>query len=66
MSLLNWVIGTGIANRMGLAIKFEFNLVMLTEVAEDHGSAMGIGRLDSSKCKGTAVRGSGLRHGLIA
>ena len=66
MSLLNWLIGTGIANRMGLAITIEFNLVMLTEVAEGHGSAMGIGSLDSSKCKGTPVRGSGLRHGLIA
>ena len=66
MSLLNWVIGTGIVNPMGLVIKIEFNLVMLTEGAESHGIAMSIVGLDSSKCKGTPVRGSGPRHGLIA
>ena len=66
MSLLNWVIGTGITNPMGLAIKIEFNLVMFTEVAEGHGSAMSIGSLDSSKCKGTPVRGSNPRHGVIS
>ena len=66
MSLLNWVIGTGIANSMGFAIKIEFNLVMLTKVAEGHGSAMSIGSLYSSKCKGTPVLGLGPRNGLIA
>ena len=62
MSLLNWVIGTGIANPMGLAKKIEFNLVMFTGVAEGHGSAMSIGSFDSSKCKGTPVLDSGPRH----
>ena len=65
MSLLNWIIGTGIANPMGPTIKIEFNIVMLTKVAEGHGSAMSIGSLDSSKCKGTPVRGSSPGHGLI-
>ena len=65
MSLLNWVIGTGIANPMGLAKETEFKLVMFTEVAEGHGSAMSIGSLDSSKCKGTPVLDSGPRHDSI-
>ena len=38
---------------MGLTKETEFNLVILTEVAEGHGSAMSIGSFDSSKCKGT-------------
>ena len=44
---------------MGLAKETGFNLVILTEVTEGHGSAMSIGSLDSSKCKGTLVRDSG-------
>ena len=43
-----------------------FNLVILTEVAEGHGSAMSIGSFDSSKCKGTPVLDSGPRHDSIA
>ena len=50
---------------MGLTIKTEFNFVMLADVAEGHGSAMSIDSLESSKCKGTPVRGSGSKHGLI-
>ena len=65
MILLNWVIGTGIANPMGLAKETGFNLVILTEVAEGHSSAMSIGSFDSSKCKGTLVLDSGLRHDSI-
>ena len=65
MSLLNWVIGTRIANPMGLAKETGFNLVILTEVAKGHGSAMSIGSLDSSKCKGTLVLDSGPRHDSI-
>ena len=59
MSLLNWVIGTGIASPMGFAKEVRFNLVMFTEVAEGHGSAMSIGSFDSSQCKSTLVRDSG-------
>ena len=66
MSLFNWVIGTGIANSMGLAKETGFNLVILTEVAEGHGSAMSIGSFGSSKCKGTLVLDSGPRHDSIA
>ena len=65
MSLLNRVIGTGIANPMVLAKETGFNLVMFTEVAEGHGSAMSIGSLDSSKCEGTPVLDSGPRHGTM-
>ena len=65
MSLLNWVIGTGIANPMDLAKETGFNLLILTQVAEGHSSAMSIGSFDSSKCKGTAVLDSGPRHDSI-
>ena len=65
MSLLNWVIGTGIANPMGLAKETEFNLVMFTEVAEGHGSAMSISSMNSSKCEGTPVRDLGPRNDSI-
>ena len=66
MSLLNWVLGTGIAYPMGPVKETGFNLVIFTKVAEGHGSAMSMCSLDSSKCKGTPVRCSSLGHGLIA
>ena len=62
MDLLERVISTRLANPMGLAKEAGFILVMFTEVAEGHGSAMSIGCLDSSKCKGTTVLDSGPRH----
>ena len=50
----------------GSCKRTKFNLLMFIEVAEGHGSAMSIGRFDSSKCKGTPVLDSGLRHDSIA
>ena len=60
---------------MGLAKETGFNLVILTEVAQGHGSAISISSFDSYKCKSTLVRDSGpaglgwarsLRHDSIA
>ena len=65
MSLLNWSIGTRIASLVGLAKETGFNLVMFTAVAEGHGSAVSIGGLDCSKCKGTPVLDSGPTHDSI-
>ena len=40
--------------------------MILTEVAEGHGSAMSVGSFDSSKWKGTPVLDSGPRHDSMA
>ena len=41
---------------VGHAEKGKGRLVVSTKIIQGHGSAMGIGSFDSSKCKGTLVR----------
>ena len=56
MNFLLKVVGAESAYPIGHAEKGRGRLVVITQITQGHGSAMGIGSFDSSQCKGTLVR----------